>query len=130
MHIALAHGAVYRNFMENFSELGLTQRQVTFLWLVDDYPGVSQTDIAQLLDMDRATTMAIINRLQARHFIVRGQSTSDRRRQTLKLTRAGKAALEESKRVIEVHEEWLKSRFNAKELKTLVDLLKRVHKHV
>jgi hypothetical protein len=66
-HIRLAHGVCLRHFTETFAELGLTQKQVSVLWLVDDHPGIAQTDLAQRLQMDRATTMAIINRLQAKH---------------------------------------------------------------
>jgi hypothetical protein len=64
-HIRLAHGACLRHFTETFTDLDLTQKQVSVLWLVDDHPGIAQTDLAQRLRMDRATTMAIINRLQA-----------------------------------------------------------------
>lgn len=127
LHVALAHGAIYRNFMETFSNLELTQRQVTCLWLVGDFPGISQIDIAQLLTMDRATTMAVINRLQAKGLIMRGKSPSDGRRQTLKLTRTGKSTLAEAKGMVAAHEEWLKGRFSAREIKSFVDILKRIH---
>ena len=50
-HIRLAHGAVYRHFTESFTELGLTQKQVSALWLVDDHPGIAQTDLARRLRM-------------------------------------------------------------------------------
>ncbi len=63
------------------------------LWLVSDHPGIAQTDLARRLQMDRATVMAIVNRLQARDFLERGESRRDRRRQTLTLRPAGQAAL-------------------------------------
>ena len=65
-HIRLAHGAVYRHFTESFAHLELTQKQVSVLWLVDDHPDIAQTNLAQRMRMDRATTMAIVNRLEAR----------------------------------------------------------------
>src|SRR5436190_23591342 len=76
-HIRLAHGAVYRHFVETFADLELTQKQVSVLWLVDDHPDIAQTDLAQRMRMDRATTMAIVNRLEKRGLLVRGQSPSD-----------------------------------------------------
>ena len=48
-HIRLAHGAVYRHFTETFSDLDLTQKQVSVLWLVDDHPGIAQIDVGQRL---------------------------------------------------------------------------------
>jgi DNA-binding MarR family transcriptional regulator len=126
-HIRLAHGAVYRHFMETFAHLDLTQKQVSVMWLVDDHPGIAQTDLAKRLQMDRATTMAIVNRLQARDFLVRGQSTVDKRRQTLHLEPAGKQALQDARKAILEHEAWLKGRFNKRELKQLIGLLARIH---
>src|SRR5580704_3173642 len=92
-HIRLAYGAVYRQFTESFAHLELTQKQVSVLWLVDDHPGIAQTDLARRIRMDRATTMGIINRLQSRGFLVRGKCRSDGRKQTLNLTQAGRKTL-------------------------------------
>jgi DNA-binding MarR family transcriptional regulator len=126
-HIRLAHGAVYRHFTESFADLDLTQKQVSVLWLVGDHPGIAQTDLAQRMRMDRATTMAIINRLEAKRYLVRGKSASDARRQTLNLTQAGQAALLVAKDAIGEHEKWLKSRFSEGEVRQLIALLTRIH---
>jgi DNA-binding MarR family transcriptional regulator len=126
-HIRLAHGAVYRHFTETFADLEMTQKQVTVLWLVDDHPDIAQTDLAHRMRMDRATTMAIVNRLQSRKYIVRGKSGNDGRKQTLNLTDAGRKALSIAKTAIRLHEEWLKSRFTEKEVARLIEFLTRIH---
>ena len=126
-HIRLAHGAVYRHFSERFAHIELTQKQVSVLWLVDDHPDIAQTDLAKRMRMDRATTMAIVNRLESRGYVVRGKSKSDGRKQTLNLTRSGRKALVTSKRAIQQHEQWLKSRFSKKETDKLIELLIRIH---
>ena len=126
-HIRLAHGACYRHFTETFAHLELTQKQVSVLWLVDDHPGISQIDLGQRLRMDRATTMTIINRLQARHYLRREKSATDGRKQALYLEPAGQTALADAKRAIAEHEAWVKSRFTDREVKTLLDLLARIH---
>jgi DNA-binding MarR family transcriptional regulator len=126
-HIRLAHGAAYRHFTESFSELDLTQKQVSVLWLVDDHPDIAQTDLAQRMRMDRATTMAIINRLEAKQFLVRGKSASDARKQTLNLTDAGRKMLVVAKDAIRQHEAWLTSRFTEAEVKKLIEMLTRIH---
>jgi DNA-binding MarR family transcriptional regulator len=71
--------------------------------------------------------MAIVNRLQARGYLVRGKSKSDGRKQTLNLTDAGKAALVEAKAAILEHEAWLKGRFTEREVDQLVEMLSRIH---
>lgn len=126
-HIRLAHGACLRHFTETFTDLDLTQKQVSVLWLVDDHPGIAQTDLAQRLRMDRATTMAIINRLQAKHFLRRDRSDKDGRKQALFLEPAGVAMLARAKQAIGEHEAWVKSRFSDKEVKLLIELLSRIH---
>ena len=126
-HIRLAHGAVYRHFTETFTDLDLTQKQVSVLWLVDDHPDIAQTDLAHRMRMDRATTMAIINRLEARGLLIRGKSETDGRKQTLNLTDAGQEMLRVAKQAILDHENWLKSRFSDKEVTKLMELLTRIH---
>ena len=126
-HIRLAHGAVYRHFTETFAALGLTQKQVSVLWLLAEGPGMAQVDLGSRLQMDRATTMSIVNRLQERGFIRREPSASDRRRQSLYLTVQGSAALAEAKHCIAQHEAWLKNRFSPGEIEKLVEMLSRIH---
>jgi DNA-binding MarR family transcriptional regulator len=126
-HIRLAHVAVYRHFTETFCDIDLTQKQVSVLWLVDDHPGISQIAVGQRLQMDRATTMTIVNRLQEREYLRRERSTSDARKQALYLTKPGVAALATAKGCIAEHEAWLKGRFTSDEVKKLVEMLSRIH---
>ncbi|MBC2651558.1 winged helix-turn-helix transcriptional regulator [Novosphingobium flavum] len=126
-HLRLAHGAVYRHFTETFAALNLTQKQVSVLWLVAAEPGLAQTALSARLQMDRATVMAIVNRLQDRGFVVRGKSAVDGRKQTLHLTPAGQAALAEARTAIGAHEDWLKARFTRAEVRKLIELLARIH---
>jgi DNA-binding MarR family transcriptional regulator len=126
-HIRLAHVAVYRHFTEAFSDLELTQKQVSVLWLVSDHPGISQIAVGQRLQMDRATTMTIVNRLQERGYLRRERSKSDARKQALFLTPDGGQALAKAKGSIAAHEAWLKGRFTPDEVKKLVEMLARIH---
>ena len=126
-HIRLAHGAVYRHFTETFVGLDLTQKQVSVLWLLGENPGVAQIELGSRLRMDRATTMTIINRLQARGYLRRERSSSDGRKQALHLTAEGMDALRQAKTCIAEHEAWLKNRFTAQEVEKLVEMLERIH---
>ncbi len=126
-HIRLAHGTVYRHFMRSFKFLKMTQKQVSVLWLVSDHPGIGQSDLARRLQLDRATVMAIVNRLSKRKFVVRADSETDGRKQTLDILPAGKKALHQARLAIRTHEKWLKGRFNAHELETLIGLLRKIH---
>jgi len=126
-HIRLAHGAVYRHFVETFSHLELTQKQVSVLWMVNGRAGLSQIELGQHLRMDRATTMNIVNRLQEREYLRRERSETDGRKQALFLTLAGIQALAAAKVAIAEHEKWLKARFSPEEVDKLVEMLTRIH---
>ena len=126
-HIRLAHGAAYRHFTETFTDLGLTQKQVSALWLVSDHPGIGQSDLGRRLQMDRATVMAIVNRLAARGYVERNDHCGDARRRALSLLPEGAAALERAKVAIAEDDAWLKSRFTKREVAQLIDMLTRIH---
>lgn len=126
-HIRLAYGTVYRHFTETFAHLDLTQKQVSVLWLVDDHPDIAQAGLAQRMRMDRASTMAIVDRLESKGFLARRQSRTDARKQALNLTAQGRRALLRAKEAIREHEQWLTSRFTGKEVAQLIELLTRIH---
>jgi DNA-binding MarR family transcriptional regulator len=126
-HIRLAHGACYRHFTETFADLDLTQKQASVLWLVDDHPGISQIELGGRLRMDRATTMAMVNKLQGRDLMRRERSRDDGRKQALYLTEAGQHTLLAAKDAIRSHERWVKSRFNDTEVAQLIEMLSRIH---
>lgn len=127
LHLRLAHGAVLRHFTDHFAELELTQKQVSVLWLAHDHPGIAQTDLAARLQMDRATTMAIVHALERRGFLVRGHAEGDKRRVAFTLSSQGETALAEARKAIATHEAWLKAKFSAAEVKQLTALLRRIH---
>jgi DNA-binding MarR family transcriptional regulator len=127
LRIRLAHGAAQRHFADHFTHLGLTQKQVSVLWLTGDTPGIAQTDLARTLQMDRATTMAIVHALEKRGLLARDRSGSDARRIGLALTTDGARLLVEARAAIAEHERWLNDRFTQREQATLARLLERIY---
>ena len=61
-----AQGAMHRDYLAAVVGLNLTQKQTATLWLINGNPGVSQVQIAAALGMDRATMMALVDRLEGR----------------------------------------------------------------
>jgi DNA-binding MarR family transcriptional regulator len=120
-----AQGAMHRDFMAAVASFGLTQKQVATLWLVHANPGVSQAEVAAALGMDRATMMAVIDRLEDRTFVIRKRSSVDRRRQDLYLTPAGQATLKKCKKRITEHDEKFRAQFTEAELAALFSALKK-----
>lgn len=118
--------AMYRDFIATLAPFDVTQKQTATLWLINANPGVSQASLAASLDMDRATMMGLIDRLEGRGFVIRKRSTSDRRRQRLYLTPAGQRALGKIKGLIAKHERKFTSRFTAEEMSALLSALQKI----
>lgn len=120
-----AYVAVRRQFETAMAKLDLTQKQSGVLWLIEANPAVSQIALANELGMDRASMMAIVDRLEERGLIVRKRSMQDGRRQELYVTAKGRKVLIQAKAAIHTHEKWISARFNKSELAAFVDCLKR-----
>jgi DNA-binding MarR family transcriptional regulator len=124
-HLRRAQGAMHRDYMGAVADLELTQKQAATLWLINSNPGVSQVSVAAALGMDRATMMAVTDRLEDRRLLVRKRSTVDRRRQELYLTPLGLSTLRKAKARIAEHEERFKALFKPAELAALISALQR-----
>jgi DNA-binding MarR family transcriptional regulator len=126
-NIRMAQVAIYRDFTAALKALDLTQKQFAVLSLLEANPGSSQIALGTTLGTDRATMMAMVDRLQKRHLLFRARSKVDRRRQELYLTDEGLAVHAEAVRLIQAHEKQFTSRFSAPELQQLLTLLRRIH---
>src|SRR6185436_3707410 len=120
-----AQGAMHRDYVASVAGLDLTQKQTATLWLINANPGVSQVSVAAALGMDRATMMAVTDRLEDRSLLMRKRSTVDRRRQELYLTPAGQSMLRKVKARITEHEERFKALFKPAELAALLSALEK-----
>jgi DNA-binding MarR family transcriptional regulator len=127
-HLKLAQSALHRDFLATLKELEITQKQFAVLSILKANPGASQIALANKLGTDRATMMAIVDRLQGRGFLLRSPSQTDRRRQDLYLTKEGMIVLVRSRALVEGHEMAFKALFSTAELQQLVEFLARVHK--
>jgi DNA-binding MarR family transcriptional regulator len=127
-HISLAHTAVKAHFQNHSLALGLTQKQIAILWLVDGCPGVIQSDLARMLRVKRATMWAMVGRLCARDLLERpGTDEADARHVALKLTGTGRDVLRRSKQAILQHETWVKQHFDGAEQRAVVRLMTKLY---
>jgi DNA-binding MarR family transcriptional regulator len=121
-----AQGAMHRDWVTTVaSKLDLTQKQTATLWLIGNNPGTSQVSVAAALDMDRASMMAVIDRLEERGLVIRKRSRADRRRQELYLSLDGQVWLRKVKTRVARHEQRFKSLFTPDELERLLSSLQK-----
>ena len=126
-HLRMASAAMARDFGEAMDELGLTQKQCAVLELIAANPQSSQIDLAAALGTDRATMMALVDRLDARGLVARTPSARDRRRQELELTEDGRTLLKQARRRIEQHEERYLNRLGPAKAERLLSLLREIY---
>jgi DNA-binding MarR family transcriptional regulator len=97
------------------------------LSIISTNPGISQNDLARMINMDASIVVGIINQLEALGWAVRERSTDDRRRHALAATEEGRAELEAAAELIQRAEERLLSKMSKEEIEFLRYLLDRVH---
>lgn len=124
--VGVARKAIFRDFSARFTSMELTMQQFAVLHLIKLHPGAPQVALANQLDTDRATMMAVIDRLEARGLLTRERSKTDRRRQELMLTPLGEETVEEAKALIMAHEARFTERFTTAELATFREFLQRI----
>ncbi len=125
-HLRMASAEIARDFATQTADLDLNQKQYAVLELIAANGGVSQVVLARTLGTDRATVMALVDRLEARSLIARQPSTHDRRRQDLLLTAAGTTLLANARRRIARHERLFKARLGPADSARLIALLQRL----
>jgi DNA-binding MarR family transcriptional regulator len=108
--------------------LGLTQKQIAILWLVDGCPGIIQVELARMLRVKRAAMSGMVGGLCARGLVARGgPGNGDARHVPLTLTGAGRRTLRKARRAIERHEAWVKQHLTGAEQQTIAALMTKLH---
>jgi len=89
-------GTMFRQLLwQRASELDLTYAQSQVLFHVADHPGCHMGDVAKAFGVTLPAVTHIIDRLEQKQFVVRGDHPADRRVYVLELTRQGKALVQE-----------------------------------
>jgi len=91
--IRRAHQIAVALFLEETGELGITTTQYGILFVLRHRPGIDQISVAKLLGLDRSTTGMVVAKLEQAGLVGRATAAGDRRRRSLKLTRAGERML-------------------------------------
>lgn len=84
-------------YADEFGAGAITQRQFAVLAAAGEHEGATQTDLVRLTGIDRSTMAEMAARLIAKGLLVRERSPFDARANAVRLTEAGRAALEEAR---------------------------------
>ena len=98
----------------------------TALDLIVDNPGLNQSHLAQVMDIERPNLVIIIDELEARELITRDRVPGDRCRYALNPTEAGRVLYKRTLKAVTQHEKTLLACLDPEILKDLVNILKPI----
>jgi len=122
--LRLAQIAVFKDFAASARDFDVSPGRFGMLVLIEANPGVTQTRLADAVNLDRSTLVAVLDQLEERGLVERRRG-ADRRTNGLWLTRRGRLLVARMKERIRVHEERLAARLSETERRTLLALLRR-----
>jgi DNA-binding MarR family transcriptional regulator len=111
------------------AELGAGAYHYRILATLSEFGASSQADLARRGNLDRSDVVAAINELAQQGFVERTQDQADRRRNVVRLTRAGTQHLRRMDRVLDKAQGGLLAPLSQQERVVLTGLLARLLAH-
>lgn len=112
-----------KEFVQN---VGMTQVQFSVLSLVATNEDLSQVAVGEALNMDRASTMAIVHKLEEAGLLQRQKSEHDRRVHALKLTKKGSKDFDTLNKKVQQHDSQFSSRLSETEMANLYKYISKL----
>jgi DNA-binding MarR family transcriptional regulator len=125
-HVRKAQLALQRRGLRSMSSGGVGPAEFGTLVLCEQNPGLAQFQIAAALDIDKASVVAVVDRLEELGWVVRRRSSQDRRRYGLFLTPTGAQQTELLRQQALQAESFAQELFSGAELQQLLTLLGRL----
>lgn len=100
-----AFNVVQADLAEALRPFDLRMTSYTALVLIMDNPGLSQSQLAAVMDIERPNLVVLVDELEGRDLIVRERVPTDRRTYALNVTLAGRRLCEKAMAAVERHEE-------------------------
>lgn len=104
----------------------VTPTQGGMLLVIDNQPGLMQTTLAQIMDVEGPTLVEALTKLEEKGLVSRVRRVGDRRSYALQLTAAGRRAVALVKEFVPDRESEMLIDLSDEERSLLLDLLRRV----
>lgn len=114
---------------DGHSRVGAGVHHYRILAALHEFGAASQTDLARRGNLDRSDVVAAINELATQGFVERTPDPDDRRRNVVRLTRAGTRQLQRMDRALGRVQNELLDPLSAEERQTLTRLLTQLLAH-
>ena len=117
---------MWRDFSQSVGDGEVRPGLYSLILLVGANPGIAQIELANHLAVDKASIVALIDRLENAGWLFRKRASDDRRRHGIFLTPAGAKKLAQLKREVLEHDQRFTERFTPEEYKQLLEFLQRL----
>ena len=114
---------VFQDFIRTLAPIDIRPAQYSVLVVIAANPGLSQSDLADRLGIERARLVRVLDKLERRGLTRRLPSRSDRRSHALRLTRTGQKTLKHATMLAARHEMQLAERLGSERRKLLMSAL-------
>jgi DNA-binding MarR family transcriptional regulator len=121
-----ASGMFMADFVELFREVQLRPAQFAILSLVEQQPGISQTELSRSLAIQKTNMVPLVVELERRGLLQREAGTVDRRVQLLTLAPGAAKQLATWRRRLAAHEEGRMAHLTPEERSRLFELLDKL----
>lgn len=121
---------VQDDMAETLAPFGLRMGTFSALAVVIASPGISQSDLSEVLNIKRPGVVVVVDELEIANVLRRKPVKGDRRTNALTATAAGKRLWEKVEKAVQDHEAALFADMNPDEIDTLRDLLGRVRRPI
>lgn len=129
-HMKRAFNVIQADLTQTLKPFQLRMLTYTALVLITDNPGLSQSQLADAMDIERPNLVVIIDQLEQRELIVRDRVQTDRRAYALRVTLAGRRLCKKAIAACKAHEEQLLAGLDDATRDNLVTAMTTLSKHL
>jgi DNA-binding MarR family transcriptional regulator len=114
---------IFQDFIKTLAVVDIRPTQYSVMTVIGANPGLSQMAVAKRLGIERARLVHLLDSLEARDFVSRTASPTDRRSHALHLTARGRTALAQFKRLAAAHERHVADKIGKENRERLLQIL-------
>ena len=125
-HLKRSFNVIQSDLIDTLRPFDLRMLTYTALVLIVDNPGLNQSRLSQIMDIERPNLVIIIDELEERELITRERVPTDRRSYALHPTQSGRVLYRETLDAVKQHEAKLLSQIPPEQLEQMIATLKLI----
>lgn len=127
-HLRRAQVAAFKHFAQSVTaQEGITPGLYGMLQVIANNSGLSQSRLAEVMEVDRSSIVKVVNALEDKGLIRRDSSPNDRRSYHLRMTAEGKLALRRIEEAVAKQDREFSAGLSDDARNLLITLLKRLY---